>query len=175
MVPQCPLDAGWADMEGTEESVRVLEATSNYRLADQPGRETRLVLAAIDAVVAAHAEIDPQRIYLAGWSLGGFGTYELLMRRPTFFAAAVVISGGGDETRAALIAGVPIWDFHGALDEIVNVQASRNMMAALRQAGGQPRYTEYARRRHSLGEPDAEAATLDWMFAQQRRRGSGGE
>jgi predicted esterase len=169
MLPQCSMEAGgWADTRSAPQSMTVMRATSNYRLADQPSLETVLVLDAIDSVIRENPSIDHDRIYLTGSSMGGFGTWELLMRRPTFFAAAVVLCGGGDETRAALIAKVPVWDHHGVLDAVVKVQASRNMIAALRHAGGNPRSTEYPDRGHSIGLPNFDPEVVEWMFAQKR-------
>ena len=68
--------------------------------------------------------------------MGGFGTWDLLARRPDLFAAAVPICGGGDETTAAKIAKIPIWAFHGAKDATVKVSRTRNMIEALKKAGG---------------------------------------
>lgn len=88
-------------------------------------------------------EIDPSRLYLTGWSLGGFGTWSLIEQHPNLFAAAVPISGGGNAALAARIKGVPIWAFHGKSDDQVPVSESRQMIAAITKAGGHPLYTEF--------------------------------
>jgi predicted esterase len=172
LVPQCPIlppNSGWADTRSNPESVKVLRASSNYRLAENPNYVTTLLHDAIDKTLADNPAIDKNRIYIAGSSMGGFGAYEMIERYPEQFAAAVVLCGGGDETRAASIAQIPLWDHHGTLDDHVKVQASRNMIEALKKAGGHPRYTEYPDRGHALGEPNLDLEVLEWMFAQHKK------
>jgi len=172
MAPQCGMTGsgggGWADMRTNPESRGALQATGNYRMAEKPGEMTVLLLEAIDAVVAKNLAIDRDRIYVAGSSMGGFGTWELLMRRPTFFSAGIILCGSGDETKAELVKDVPIWDFHGALDANVNPQASRTMKAAMGKIGGKAKFMEYSDRGHQLGTPNLEEETLTWMFSQRR-------
>ena len=115
--------------------------------------------------------IDRDRVYVLGQSMGGFGTFAIMTMRPDLFAAGIPICGGGDESKAAKIAHIPIWAFHGDRDSAVVVERSRNMVAALKRAGGAPRYTEYAGEGHVIWsrvvrDPD----WLDWMFAQRRER-----
>ncbi|MFN9041975.1 MAG: dienelactone hydrolase family protein, partial [Planctomyces sp.] len=86
---------------------------------------------------------DPQRIYVTGLSMGGFGTWELITRKPELFAAAAPICGGGDPAKAAACSSLPIWVFHGDRDTVVRPELSRNMVEALKKAGGMPKYTEY--------------------------------
>ena len=100
--------------------------------------------------------------------MGGFGTYELITRKPEMFAAAMPVCGGGDETKAASIAKLPIWIFHGEKDEAVKVAASRVMFQALKDAGGSPKYTEVPGAPHALGAPYMEDEVLQWLFAQKR-------
>jgi len=168
MAPQCGLTGGWADMRTHPESRAALQATGNYRMAEQPGEMTVLLMEAIDAAVAANPAIDRERIYLVGSSMGGFGTWELLMRRPTFFAAGIVLCGAGDETKAGLVKDVPIWNFHGALDKNVRPEASRTMKVAMEKIGGKAKFTEYPDRGHAIGTPNLEEETLAWMFGQWR-------
>ncbi len=114
--------------------------------------------------------IDRKRVYVVGTSLGGFGTWDLLMRRPDWFAAAVPIEGGGDPKQAARLAKIPIWAFHGAKDTHVPVAATREMIAALKALGASPKYTEYPDVDHeSSARVFAPATGLDaWLFEQHR-------
>ena len=105
----------------------------------------------------------------AGASMGGFGTYECITREPETFAAAMPLCGGGDETQVSRFVKVPIWIFHGAKDAAVKVEASRIMFKALKDAGGNPRYTEFAERPHGMGEVNTTPEALEWMFAQRRQ------
>jgi predicted peptidase len=113
--------------------------------------------------------IDTDRRYVLGQSMGGFGTFAILTMQPNMFAAAVPLCGGSDESKAAQIAHVPLWAFHGELDQAVSVARSRNMIAALTKAGGKPKYTEYKGEGHTIWTRVVmEPELLPWMFSQKR-------
>ena len=88
-------------------------------------------------------KIDDKRIYLTGLSMGGFGTWSLAAKYPDRWAAIVPFCGGGDPAKAKEIKDIPCWCFHGDADQAVPVRASREMVEALKAAGGKPKYTEY--------------------------------
>jgi acetyl esterase/lipase len=128
------------------------------------------LVAVLKLITALEAEfsIDPKRLYVTGLSLGGMGTWTIITENPDLFAAAIPMSGSGDPSMAAKIVKVPIWDFHGAIDPAVNVSGSRLMIAALRAAGANPRYTEYPNGMHDIwfmayNTPDL----LPWMNTQR--------
>lgn len=113
--------------------------------------------------------IDSRRLYVAGQSLGGYGTWALITAYPDMFAAAVPICGGGDETKAKVIA-TPVWAFHGELDRVVSVERSRTMVTAVRRAGGRAQLTEYKGADHVIwNRAFAEPKLLPWVFAQKLR------
>jgi predicted peptidase len=113
--------------------------------------------------------IDPKRLYLMGLSMGGFGTWDTVERHPEMFAAAVPICGGGDSKRVGEIAKLPVWVFHGEKDSVVPVRLSREMVEALKAAGGSPRYTEYPGVDHNSWTPAfKEPELLKWLTAQKR-------
>ena len=62
--------------------------------------------------------IDSKRIYVVGQSIGGFGAWNLITKRPDYFAAAIIVSGGGDPTLAADARNTPVWAFQGATDSV---------------------------------------------------------
>jgi predicted peptidase len=95
------------------------------------------------AALQKEFSIDPDRVYVAGLSMGGFGVWDALTRYPGLFAAGVAVCGGGDESKVAAIGKTPVWAFHSEDDPIVKVARSRNMVKALRDAGGTVKYTEY--------------------------------
>lgn len=72
-----------------------------------------------------HYKADPDRIYLTGLSLGGYGTYGYAsgpFNRPNTLAAIAPIAGGmrqGDDGCKISKRGIPVWAFHGRLDTIV--------------------------------------------------------
>jgi predicted peptidase len=104
-----------------------------------------------------------------GLSMGGYGTWDTLARYPGMFAAGVPMCGGADEKTALALAHTPLWVFHGAKDGVVKPSRSRNMVAALRKAGGSPKYTEYPEAGHDCWVPASkEPDLLPWLFAQKR-------
>ena len=67
--------------------------------------------------------------------MGAFATWDLLARYPGRFAVAVPISGGGDPSAAARMVSSPrVWAWHGRHDNIVAINASRLMVAAVARA-----------------------------------------
>ncbi len=86
--------------------------------------------------IASTPEVDESRVYLMGTSLGGYGTWFLAAKYPERFAAAVPISGGGEASLGAKLVDVPIWAFHGELDEAVPYEDSVNIVNAIKEAGG---------------------------------------
>lgn len=159
VAPQCPVSARWVEVDWGADSHRQPEEAS------QPMALVVKLLAELDKAYS----VDSKRRYVIGLSMGGFGTWDAISRYPDLFAAAVPICGGGDETRAAAIAQIPVWVFHGGSDTTVKTIRSRNMVAALRKAGGQPRYTEYPGVGHgSWTRASQERELLPWLFAQKR-------
>jgi predicted peptidase len=123
-----------------------------------------LVLGILESV-KAEFNIDATRVYVAGQSDGGYGTWNLITQRPALFAAAIPICGGGSPRLASRAAQIPIWVFHGRRDDVVPVTESRNMIAAIRKAGGHPQYTEYARMGHDVWKRAlTESDLVPWLF-----------
>ena len=159
VAPQCPADVKWT---GT-----------NWQGPD-PKRTPELnpplrrVLALLDAV-AAEFPVDPGRVYVVGVSMGGSAAWDLVSRRPERFAAAVPVCGGVDADGVGPAAKVPLWAFQGAKDELVRPELPRRAIAALKAAGGAPRYTELPDAGHDAWKPAfAEPGLFDWLYAQKR-------
>ena len=134
-------------------------------------RRVRPIGYPLDIIDALKSEfnIDTRRIYVAGQSDGGVGTWNVIEQRPNLFAAAIPLCGAGDPSRASRIAKLPIWAFHGTLDEIIPVVESRKMITAIRRAGGRPKYTEYGTVGHDVWIPAfTEPDLVGWLFSQHR-------
>ncbi len=129
---QCPVDDVWSpiDIEGIRERHEMPAFRST------PTNAMRALMQAIDEVMATKA-VDPTRVYLTGLSLGGFGSFDLAMRRPELFAAVIPICGGGDPTTATTIARMPFYIVHGSDDPIVPVELSRAMREAIAGASAE--------------------------------------
>ncbi|MCE9518809.1 MAG: prolyl oligopeptidase family serine peptidase [Verrucomicrobia bacterium] len=112
--------------------------------------------------------VDPQRTYISGLSMGGFGTWSALALDPKIFAAAIPISGGGDPKSVHKFVKLPIWAFHCDGDPVVKAQGTRDMIAALKKAGGDPKYTEYTDALHDAWTRSYKNPELYvWLFAQK--------
>ena len=148
-----------------------------------------LVFATLDAATREFRG-DADRTYLTGLSMGGYGTWDLAMRSPGRFAALVPVCGGLVHPRrpsmgvtgidgaadpyaavAARLKDTPVWQFHGAKDDVVPPAFSRRMDAALQAAGaGDARYTEFPDTDHNSWDA-AYSQTPElwsWLFAQKR-------
>ncbi|HWO11454.1 MAG TPA: PHB depolymerase family esterase [Polyangiaceae bacterium] len=163
LVPQVPESDKWV-------SGSVGPPFLNYRQSDRPqSPAAQLVLVGLDELATQYT-IDPDRIYLTGVSAGGAGTWDLLTRNGIGrFAAAVPITGANDPSRAAVIARLPIWTFHGADDDVSPASNTREMVRNLRALGSPVRYTEYLGVGHNSGRRAYDEPELfPWLFAQRR-------
>ena len=134
--------------------------------ANTPSVSIRLALEILDGVEKEYA-IDLDRVYVAGQSMGGEGVWAVLAARPGEFAAAVALCSDGFDDMTAPGAKVPVWIFQGTADEIVSIERARDWVAALRKAGGTPKYTEYPGVGHNVWEKAfAEPDLVPWLAAQ---------
>jgi predicted peptidase len=147
-----------------------------YDFSQQPAKElsgfgdgSRLALQIIDSL-CREFNVDEQRIYIAGNSMGGAGVWNLLANRTNFFAAAVICCAGESPDDGTGSAATPVWVFQGDADEVVPVASARDRVAARRRAGGHPIYTEYAGADHNSTTRLAftEPELPRWVFAQRR-------
>jgi predicted peptidase len=124
--------------------------------------------ALLDEVEKQYA-VDTDRIYVTGVSMGGSGTWRLAAAHPERFAAIAPICGTGDPSAAPRLAHLPVWVFHGAKDDQVPLQASQEMVDALKEAGNEARFTVYPEAGHdSWTQTYNNSAIFDWLLAQRR-------
>jgi len=134
-----------------------------------------IVGAFLDQVQSMYA-VDTGRIYLTGISMGAYGAWALALRYPQRFAALVPIAGGanavGDDMPPNLcdLVGLPVWVFHGRLDQNVPYTESERAVQALRACGGNVRFTLYddAAHREAWERAYQDQALYQWLFAQRR-------
>jgi predicted peptidase len=138
----------------------------SWRANSEDGKRAMAILAEVEKAY----KTDPKRVYLTGLSMGGFGTWSLAAAHPEKWAAIVPICGGGDVKSAEKIKDIPCWCFHGDADPTVKVDLSREMIKAIKAAGGDPKYTEYP----GVGHNSWTAAYADkelyaWLWKQERK------
>ena len=157
LVPQCPQDQRWGGSS----------RNPDHLFAPEPTPPARMVLEMVDKMLRENPQIDHNRVYIVGLSMGGFGTFDLLMRRPDLFAAGMPLCGGGDPKLADRIKNIPLWVFHGRLDEVVYPRFSREIVETLKKMGGKVTYTEYSTLNHNVWDVTFyNPETLEWLFAQ---------
>jgi len=149
----------------------VVHGQGGYKNEDFANKEPREEMETLFALVEEtikNNNIDPNRVYITGQSMGGFGTWDALMRRPDLWAAAVPICGGGDPSQVAKYKDIPIWVWHGSEDKAVPVENSRELVAALKKAGGNPKYDEPKVGHPSWNKAYKTPELYVWMFEQKR-------
>jgi predicted peptidase len=121
--PQCPMGQRW---DVRELSTLLDEVESIYR-------------------------VDESRVYVTGLSMGGEGTWKLIMAEPNRFAAAAPVCGrsGSSYLDACKLKDLPIWIFHGAMDDVVTLDESVRMVKALEQCGNDVKFTVYPKANHN--------------------------
>lgn len=164
--PQCPEEGYWSSVKIDREKLP-LELDFDYSQPITPALQ-----AAIELVkkVTKDEAVDKKRIYIAGLSMGGMGTFEAVYRFPKLFAAAVPICGGGDvDAYDKRVAKVPFRVFHGAKDDVVDPRCSQAMVEKLKTLKVAVQYKEYPEANHnSWDSAFAEPDFLSWMFTRSR-------
>ena len=138
------------------------------RLQSSPSKPMELLMALVQELIKT-LPIDTNRIYITGLSMGGYGTFDAILRYPQLFAAAVPVCGAGDPSKAASISKMPIWIFNGAEDPTVDPIHSINMFNALTKAGGHPGFTQYPEVGHfSWLGAYSDPLMMQWLFRQHK-------
>ncbi len=146
VAPQSPLDEWW--------DVDVLDALTEELIDD--------------------LNVDDDRVYLTGLSMGGSATWELALRRPNRFAAIAPICGRTAPSKAARLKNLPIWAFHGARDGVIPARETVNMINALQAADIDARMTIYPEVGHNSWTATYNDPKLyEWLLRQER--GSDGD
>ncbi|TWI05834.1 esterase/PHB depolymerase [Luteimonas cucumeris] len=157
LVPQFPSRSAEYDNAQAPQSARATPALS-------------AALELVDSLVAERA-IDPRRIYVTGFSMGGSSAWLSPLLRPDLFAAAMPVSGiAPDRAEAARLGNVPLWVLHGDADSENPIDSDRAMVARIRAQGGEAvRLREYEGLDHRIpGDVIFGTWWRDWLFAQKR-------
>ena len=141
VMPQCPKDSFWV---AKIESLRAF----------------------IDQLVREY-DVDTDRIYLCGLSMGGFGTWYTAMAYPDLFAAIAPCCGGGMAWNASSLK-MPIWTFHGLDDSVVSPSQTIEMVTALKPLNPHLKYDLYEGVGHDSWIRAISEETLAWLLSQKK-------
>lgn len=163
LMPQCPAGQQWVDSPFGKGS---------YSLNTIPMSKSMLLAKELFDEIVREKSIDRSRIYVTGASMGGYATWNFVMRYPELVAAAVPYCGAGDPSRAANLIDIPIWAFHGDQDTIIPPSGSQDMVDAIRKAGGDRiKLTIYEGVQHgSYARAWKTPELVDWVFSQKKMR-----
>ena len=127
-------------------------------------------LTALSKQVLKDYPIDPDRFYLTGLSMGGYGSWALAAAQPGIFAAVAPICGGGSPADASKLKSLPIWVFHGGKDNTVPIAQSERMVDAITALGGNIKFTIYPDAGHDSWTATYDNPELYEWFLQHKRK-----
>ncbi len=161
VAPQCPSGKQWVNVPNWGSC-----QYSSDEIAESD--ELKLVLKLLDHLKEQYA-LDSDRIYAAGLSMGGYATWDLLVRHTDLFAAGIPVCGGADWRKAERLTDVPIYTFHGLQDPTVPYHGTEKMVEAIQDAGGeQITYVTYPNGNHFIWEDAFSTEGLyDWLLSKR--------
>ena len=160
LAPQCPANGWWSNYENL--------ADGQLSLKPEAGQAMSLMIELVESLII-DLNIDTNRIYITGLSMGGYGTFDAIIRRPDLFAAAIPVCGGGDISQAKLIKDIPMWIITGSEDSVVDPKLSTDMLLELHKEGARPGFTLYPETGHySWLAAYSDPMIWAWLFRQSR-------
>ena len=164
LAPQCPAGHKWM-----EESVW---EKKSHTFTPEPKKPIAAAIELIEHAIKT-LPVDPDRVYIAGLSMGGFATWDILIRRPDLFAAAMPVCGGGDPASVTpALKSLPIWVTHAVNDTCVSPGYARGMVEAFwKMNAANVRYTEFHEGGHWVWDPTfRDRRFLNWLLKQNRQK-----
>lgn len=125
-----------------------------------------VALEMMDSLIGMY-NIDTNRLYIYGISMGGEGVFDLFHKHPNKFAAGMSVCGGGQAWWARNIAKTPFWMFHGSADNINPPEITERVYNELVRIGAEKtHYTSYEGYGHDIwNRAEQEPAWFNWMFS----------
>ena len=160
IAPQCPEGEQWVDTPW---------ADGNYSTDKIPESNELEAVVALTKALCDEYSVDKARIYAMGVSMGGFGTWDLIIRHNDIFAGAAPMCGGGDPSKASSLVNTPIYTFHGTADASVPYDGTAEMVEAIEDESGRMiNFITYDGEGHGIWEKaSAEEDWLEWLYEQK--------
>ncbi len=160
--PQCVKNGFWAPIKDRKDGF-------DFGNTRKPTPQMQMVIRLLKQLQKTEA-VDTKRIYVAGLSMGGMGTFDLICRYPKKFAAAVPICGGVEISRLKKVVNVPIRMYHGGADNVVSPEHSRNAYIELKARGAQnvELFVFPGVGHDSWTNAFAQEDFLQWIFSQKK-------
>ena len=165
ILPQCPTNDRWPSLSSDNEW-----NNNFYNKTTSPNKSLRLVMELMDRFIEKK-QVNKQKVYVSGLSMGRMGTFEILYRRAKMFAAATPICGNGIAAYAKRYANkVSVWIFNGSDDKVVQPKHSLKMAKAIIASGGSPKMTLYENVGHdSWNNAFVESNFLKWIHSKSKK------
>lgn len=145
VVPQCPKDKSWG-----EEMGQVLKSL-------------------LDECVTS-CDVDRNRLYILGGSMGGTGTWTMLSTYPGLFAAAMPVAGNPSKCKVENVAQTPVLTVMGTADRIMNLQTVEDFIGRLTISGNENRLdVEEGWTHETTCKESYTDERLDWVFSKKRQ------
>jgi len=112
--------------------------------------------------------IDENRIYLTGLSMGGYGTWYTAMAKPKMFAAIAPVCGGAMSWNAGVIKKIPAWVFHGVDDQTVSVYHSDEIVSRLEKLGAPVKYSRIEGVAHNVWTRTYDEELMEWLLSHNK-------
>jgi len=135
---------------------------------DKTSWDTKMLVSLLDEIESKY-NVDKNRIYLTGLSMGGHATWSLAIENPERFAAIAPVSARGYAQDVCVLKNVPVWVFHGAKDDIVQMKDDQKMVDELKECGGNVNFTIYPEAGHDAWTETYNNQELyDWLLSCSR-------
>ena len=130
------------------------------------------VMSILDEVIGKYSG-DPDRIYLTGISMGGYGSWFYAREFPDRFAAIAPLCGFPELSYAPRLVHVPIWTFHGTNDAVAPLIDTERMVEQLQKLGGDPKFTPIVGGDHDIAQAVYSRDDLyTWFLVHSRSKSS---
>jgi predicted peptidase len=161
VAPQAQDENRWVDIQDWgQESIS---------MSKEPTASLQSVVALVQSFLD-RPDVDKERVFITGLSMGAFGVYELLARCPKLFSAAVAVCGGADITMLPKIKDVAVRVYHGNKDKVVSVSQSRSIDSTLKHRLKTFEYIELDQVGHNAWDyAFRDESLFPWLFAQRRK------